>query len=177
MLGEHAAHDVPVDVDAERARDDARDPWAAEPRIARLELDDGADECLTRTLRTGLSRMRVRREEAAILATYQRRMKSQERRGTHGNSELADAAGTEEERPESAEQPVARHQIGRSPATPTQHEQLLLEHEILGDHRADATKATQLCGHDGQVQQREEQVRHVRASLGQTLGVTQRCPT
>ena len=71
MWGEHVAHDVPVDVDAERARDDARDPWAAEPRIARLELDDGADECLTRTLRTGLSRMRVRREEAAILATCQ----------------------------------------------------------------------------------------------------------
>src|SRR6516225_4467181 len=43
-------------------------------------------------------------------------MKSHERRGTHGNRERAEAAGTEEERPESAEQPVARHQIGRSPA-------------------------------------------------------------
>ena len=177
MLGEHAAHDVPVDVDAEGACDDARDPWAAEPRIARRELDDGADEGLARTLRAGLSRMRVRREEAAILATDQRRMKSQDRRGPHDYGELAHAAGTEEERPKPAEEPVARRQVGRSPATPTQHEQLLRDHEILGDHRVDATRATQLCGHDGQVQQREEHVRHVRASLGQTLGVTQRCPT
>ena len=46
MLGEHAAHDVPVDVDAERARDDTHDPWATEPRIAWLELGDGADELL-----------------------------------------------------------------------------------------------------------------------------------
>ena len=96
MLGEDAVHDVPVDVDAEGACDDARDPWAAEPRIARLELDDGPDECVARTLRAGLSRMRSRREEAAIFPTYQRRMKSQERRGPHDNGELADAAGTRE---------------------------------------------------------------------------------
>src|SRR6516165_806344 len=42
VLGEHAAHDVPVDIDAEGACDDARDLCAAEPRIARRELDDGA---------------------------------------------------------------------------------------------------------------------------------------
>ena len=66
MLGEHATHDVSVDVDAERAGQDARDLRAAEPRIAHLEFDDGADECLARTLRAGLSRMPVRREEAAI---------------------------------------------------------------------------------------------------------------
>jgi hypothetical protein len=111
VLGEPAAHDVPVDVDAEGACDDARDPWAAEPRIVRLELDDGADECLARTLRAGLSRMRSRREEA-ILATYQRGMKSQERRGPHANGELADAAGTEEERPKPAQEPVAGRQVG-----------------------------------------------------------------
>jgi hypothetical protein len=84
-----------------------------------------------------------------LKTTYHRRLKSQERRGPHGTRERAEAAGTEEERPESAEQPVARHQSGRSPATPTQDDQLLLEHEILGDHRADATRATQLGGHDG----------------------------
>ncbi len=38
---QHAVHDVLVDVDPKRLRDDQRDPWAAEPRIARLELDDG----------------------------------------------------------------------------------------------------------------------------------------
>jgi len=45
-----------------------------------------------------------------------------------------------------------RVQVGRPLATSTKHEQLLLEHEILGDHRADATGATQFRGHDGQVE-------------------------
>jgi len=31
----------------ERVRDDTRNPWTPEPRIARLELDDGLDECHT----------------------------------------------------------------------------------------------------------------------------------
>src|ERR1700716_13578 len=46
VFRQHAVHDVLVDVDPERVRDDARNPWTAEPRIARLELDDGLDECL-----------------------------------------------------------------------------------------------------------------------------------
>ena len=29
---QHAAHDVLIDVDPERSRDDARNPWTAEPR-------------------------------------------------------------------------------------------------------------------------------------------------
>ena len=149
MLGEHAAHDVSVDVDAERAGHDARDPRAAEPRIARLEFDDGADACLARTLRAGLSRMPVRREEAAILTADQCRMPSQERRGSYGDGEPPESAGTEEQRPESAEESVARPQVGRPLSTSAQDEQPLREHEILGDHRADATRATQLGGHDG----------------------------
>ena len=40
---QHAVHDVLVDVDPERLRDDARNPRAPESRIARFELDDGAD--------------------------------------------------------------------------------------------------------------------------------------
>src|SRR5882672_3974560 len=46
VFRQHAVHDVLVDVDPEPLRDYQRDPWAAEPRIARLELDDGLDECL-----------------------------------------------------------------------------------------------------------------------------------
>ena len=33
VLGEHATHDVLVNVHAEGARDDVRDPWAAKPGI------------------------------------------------------------------------------------------------------------------------------------------------
>jgi hypothetical protein len=34
--------------------------------------------------------------------------------------------------------------LGARRRPPTQHEPLRREHEILGDHRADATRATQL---------------------------------
>ena len=60
VFRQHAVHDVLVDVDAERLRDDARNPRTAEPRIARLEFDDGLDECLARPLRSGLLRARRR---------------------------------------------------------------------------------------------------------------------
>lgn len=36
-------------------RHDPRNPWTAEPRITRLKFDDGLDECLARSLRSGLS--------------------------------------------------------------------------------------------------------------------------
>ena len=65
---------------------------------------------------------------------------------------------------------------GRPLATPTKNDQLLLEHEILCDHRSHATGPTQLRGHDGEVQQGEQEVLHARVSVGQTPGGTQRCP-
>ena len=56
---QHAVHDVLVDVDPERLRDDARNPRAPESRIARFELDDGADERLARPLWARLLRSRA----------------------------------------------------------------------------------------------------------------------
>jgi hypothetical protein len=61
-------------------------------------------------------------------------------------------------------------------ASPAQDDQLLLEQEILRDHRSHATGATQLRGHDGQMKKGEQKVRHARDSVGQTSGATQRCP-
>ena len=63
------------------------------------------------------------------------------------------------------------------PATTTKDDELLLEHEILGHHRSHATVATQLRGHDGQVQQCEHEILHALASVGQISGLTQRCTT
>jgi hypothetical protein len=83
---------------------------------------------------------------------------------------------TEEERPESTEQPVAQRQIRRPLASTAQDDQLLLEHEILCDHRSRATAATQLRGHDSEMEQGEQEVFHARVSVGQTPGATQRCP-
>jgi hypothetical protein len=52
---------------------------------------------------------------------------------------------------------------------------LLLEQEILRDHRAHATVATHPRGYDGRVKQGEQEVLHARTSVGQTSGATQRC--
>jgi hypothetical protein len=54
VFRQHAVDDVFVDVDPEGVRDDVRNPRTAESRIARLELDDGLDECVARPLRSGL---------------------------------------------------------------------------------------------------------------------------
>jgi hypothetical protein len=99
-----------------------------------------------------------------VLASYQRLMKRQKRRRAERDGDLSDAFGTEEERPESAEQPVARRQIRRAPASTTQDDQLLFEQEILRHHRTHAAAATQLRGRHGQVQQGEQEILHVSAS-------------
>jgi len=85
-------------------------------------------------------------------------MKRQKRRRAYGDGDLSDASWTEEQRPESAEQPVAQRQVRRPLASTTQDDRLLLEDEILGDDRSHATGATQLRDQDGHVKQGEREV-------------------
>ena len=153
----HAVHDVLIDVGPERSRDDARNPWTAEPRIPRLEFNDGLDKCLARPLRSGFLRALARREQSAVFATHQRLMKRQERRGAYADGDLSDSSSAEEKCPESEQQPVTRCQAWRSLARTAQDDQLLLEQKILRDHRSHATGATQCRGHDGQVKQGEQE--------------------
>jgi hypothetical protein len=103
-------------------------------------------------------------------------MKCEERRRANGDGDLVDASGAEEQRPESANEPVAPRQAGCPPATTPKDDELLLEHEILGHHRSHATVATQLRGHDGEVEQDEQEVLHARVRIGQRPSATQRCP-
>jgi hypothetical protein len=85
-------------------------------------------------------------------------MKRQERRGAEGDGDLSDACGTEEERPESAEQPVGPPQVRRSMARTAKDDQLVLEQEILRDDRSHAAGTTQLRDHDGEVKQGEQEI-------------------
>ena len=96
---QHAVREVlvDVDVDAERLRDDARNPWTAEPRIPSLELNDGPDERLTRPLRSGRPRAMARREQTAVLATDQRPMKRQQRRGADADGDFSEPPRPEKE--------------------------------------------------------------------------------
>ena len=74
------------------------------------------------------------------------------------DDERSNPAWIEEERPESAQQPVAQRQVGRPPASAAQDDQLLREQEILRDHRSHASGTTPPRGHDDQVQQDEEEI-------------------
>jgi hypothetical protein len=87
-------------------------------------------------------------------------MKRQERRGAQADGDLPDSPWADEERRQSANQPVAQREVRRPLATTTKNDQLLLEHEILGDHRSHATGATQLRGRDGEVEQGEQELLH-----------------
>jgi len=102
-------------------------------------------------------------------------VKRQQRRGAYGDSDLSDTFWTEEERPESVEQPVAQRQVRRPLASTAQDDQLLFEQEILCDHRSHATGTAELRDDDGQVEQGEQEALHARESVGQTSGATQRC--
>jgi hypothetical protein len=97
----------------------------------------------------GFFEHRARREQSAVLATHQRLMKRQERRGAYADGDLSDSSWTDEERPESAEQSGAQSQVRRPLASTAQNHQLLFEQEILRDHRSHATRATHLRGYDG----------------------------
>ena len=55
MLREHTAHDILVDVDAERMRDLLGDAQVAELRIARFQLDNRRDEFCGGAFRAGLA--------------------------------------------------------------------------------------------------------------------------
>jgi hypothetical protein len=53
VFDKNASHDILVNLDTERPRDDQRNPWAAEPRIARFELDNGSYEFVAWPFRPG----------------------------------------------------------------------------------------------------------------------------
>src|SRR5215813_11125392 len=89
VFSQHAVHNVLVDVDAEWVRDDGRNPWTAEPRVARRELDDGRDQCFARTLRSPFLAARPCYEQSAVLATHQGGTKRQQCRRAYDNGELS----------------------------------------------------------------------------------------
>ena len=69
-------------------------------------------------------------------------MKRQNRRGAERDGERSNSAWTQEQRPDSEEQPIAARQIRRPAARAAQNDELLLEEEILRDHRPHAAGTT-----------------------------------
>jgi len=70
VLGEHAAHDVLVDVDAEDQGNLLGDPPAAEAWVSLFYLDNGAAQLRRGPLRAWLSPA-VGRKQLAVLASYE----------------------------------------------------------------------------------------------------------
>ena len=74
MLGEHAAHDIFIDVEAKGVRYLLRDAHAAEFWITSLHFDDGCNEFGRGTFGTGLAWTARGREEQTVLSLNQRPM-------------------------------------------------------------------------------------------------------
>ena len=104
-------------------------------------------------------------------------MKRQERRGAKGESDLLETARSEEQRPESEQQPVAPREIRPTFAATPQDDELLLEQDVLRHHRSNTTGTTELRGDDGKIKQAEQDAPRLPVSVGQTSGVVQRCRT
>jgi hypothetical protein len=100
-------------------------------------------------------------------------MKRKQRRGPKRDGDVSDPPRIEEQRPESAQHPVAPPQVRRALAATPQDDQLLLEQQILRHHGAHATGPTELRGRDGKMQQREQDILHSRVSVGQVFGVAE----
>src|SRR3977135_2744306 len=95
---------------------------------------------------------------------HQGLMKGQKRCGPVGDGGLSDPSGAQEERRESAEKPISPCQTRTPPPPATHHARLLLEQEILRHPGSPAPSATQLRGHDNNVEKCEKEVHHARVS-------------
>ncbi len=113
VFDQDAAHEMLVDVDAERPQDDAGKPRTAESRIAGFEFDNGLNERLAWPLRTGFPWAVVRGEQATVLAPHQCPMEGEERRVrvADADGDFSDSARTQKQRPESAHEPTAARQV------------------------------------------------------------------
>ena len=103
-------------------------------------------------------------------------MEGQQRGRAQSDGDLANPSRTQKKRPESAEEPIAHSEVRRTLARTAQHDQLLLEQEILSDDGSHAAGSAELRGCDGQVKQGEQEILHARDSVGQNSGATQWCP-
>jgi len=77
VLGEHAAHDIFIDVDAEGVSDLLRDAQIAELGIASLHFDNGCDELRGGAFRSWFAWLCRGREEQAVLSIDQGLVKFQ----------------------------------------------------------------------------------------------------
>ena len=91
MLGENATNEVPVDLDAERGRDDQRDARTAEAGIAALELDDCVNEICGGSLGAGLAAL-LRREQLAVLPSDEVLMKAEQSSRSDCDGDSGDAS-------------------------------------------------------------------------------------
>src|SRR5262249_39816118 len=114
MLGEHAADDVFVNIDAKRACNLQCDARTADTRIAAFELDNRADEFLRWSFWAGPS-MTSRGEKPPIFAPFERFVESQQSPGLDGDGELGKPARWDEQRCKAQNQAIERIQVRRPP--------------------------------------------------------------
>ena len=111
VLGEHAADDILVDLDAEGIGDLLGDADAAEPRITGLDLDDRRDEFRGRSFRTGLASFGRRRKEQVILAIDQRVMELEQGGRAEQRRDFLDPAPAHEQGGETEHKAIEGGQV------------------------------------------------------------------
>ena len=78
---------------------------------------------------------------------------------SHGGQEVA-TAERPDQTPAGPSKSTSHQDLLRNLAISRGHDELLLEQEILGDHRSHAPGTTQLRDHDGEMEQGEQEVLH-----------------
>jgi hypothetical protein len=120
--------------------------------------------------RSGPLRARPRREQPAVLAVHQRLMKRQERRRADRDGDFLDAPRTEEERPESAQHPVAQREIRRALTTTLRTMSCCLSKRFSASSDRTPPGPRSFTAMTARCQHREYEVPHTRISVGQTVG-------
>ena len=87
-------------------------------------------------------------------------MKPQQRRGPDAHRGLRDATGAEKKRPEGQEKSVNGREVRRPSSRTADNQQLLLEEEILSEHRLDTARSKKLGGDSQQVGQEQQDILH-----------------
>jgi len=140
--GQHSADDILIELDAEGSREDQRNPSAAEAWIAALQLDDRLDEVLRRSLGTGLAAS-LGREQRLVPAPDQSLVERKQCRGPEGYGDLLQSCVSKKQRTQAEQDAVTRRQIRSPPPRSCEHEELLLDQQILGDERFGAARTKQ----------------------------------
>jgi hypothetical protein len=162
VFGEHATHDILVEVHAERMRDLLRDAHTAELGIAAFEFHDRRDECHGRAFGTGLAARGRGRKEPAVFPIHQRVVEFEQRSRAKDHRNVRDTARAHELGGEAEDDAIERGEIRGTPSAAIVDQQLMFEEQRLRGEGAGATLTEEFREGDKQVDDEDQKFAHER---------------